>query len=143
MDRAAVYGAACRTFESCQGDMETEDTCGQKQYRTVPHATFKAAMAMLGIDVETLNGVSIGNWNDDDELMFPFTRVMKKNGSFWRIKFSTDLEPMGTLVSYVGIEHPEPLNPCCARHRVNLPAPCSTAKFDGCEPCCDNCQTYE
>lgn len=79
--------------------------CDQS-YRTVTHATFKAAMAMLGIDAESLNGVAIGNWAEDDELTWPLTKIMRKNGAFWRIKFSTDFDFSGVRIGYIGIEYP-------------------------------------
>lgn len=63
-------------------------------------------MALLGVDVDDLNGVSIGNWNSDDELLWPLAKVMQNNGAFWRIKYSTELKFTGTTVRYVGIEHP-------------------------------------
>lgn len=85
----------------CEGDHWTP--------RTISHATFTEAMAMLGIDVRDLMGLTIGNWQDDDDLLFGWTRIMRQNpDNMWRIKYSgsESTTAKGSFVGYIGIDRP-------------------------------------
>lgn len=78
-------------------------------FTTVTHDTFRQAMKLLGVDVDNLLAVSIGDWTPADTDLFPLAPIMEQQGSFWRVRTTMhrEVRPFSNIdVRFIGIERP-------------------------------------
>jgi hypothetical protein len=93
--------------------MTADDNCAfgnPEPFVMVSHADFTKALALLGVDVEHVFGVSIGPWTDADTELWSLAPMMQRHGAFWRVRATTDgaRPTLSDLkVRYIGIEHPK------------------------------------
>jgi hypothetical protein len=92
--------------------MAADDDCVSgrlEPFMMVSHAAFGGALALLGIDVESVFGVSIGPWADADTELWPLAPRMREEGAFWRVRATVGCADPGMSdlkVRYIGIRPP-------------------------------------